>query len=186
MRGRTMASTAEDTHIKGIRSGKQPTGADIDGTGFHAQDVLREDDVWLGDFLVQPVLDHGLCAGEGFLCGLENADESPAPGMFRGVQEFGCGEEGRDVGVVAAGVHDGGFGGRGITVAVGGFLAGVGQAGLLFYGEGVHVGAEEDGRPFAVLEHACESMAADASVDLEVEALKALGGAGGGVYLLAG
>ena len=48
-----------------------------------------------------------------------------------------------------------------------GNFAGVGEAGCFQDWKGVHVGAQEDGLPWAILQHADDSMAANVGGDVE-------------------
>lgn len=74
--------------------------------------------------------------------------------------------------VVAAGVHDRGACSIFVLDESG---AGVGEAGLFFYGEGVHVCAEQDGGAGPVVEDSCDAVAADVGVDFIVEGLEVSG-----------
>jgi hypothetical protein len=53
--------------------------------------------------------------------------------------------------------------------------AGVRQARLLFNREGIHVGAEQEARPFAVTQHSGDTMAANPFRDLKGQLAQGLG-----------
>lgn len=67
--------------------------------------------------------------------------------------------------VVAAGVHDGLVDAIGIGHA---FPACVGETRALFNGQGIEIGAEEDGGSWAIAEDGCDAVAAYAGFDVEV------------------
>ena len=70
--------------------------------------------------------------------------------------------------------------------SVGRHLAGVGEAGLLDDGQGVEVGADQDGRPRPVLEHADDAELADAGRHLRPGLPQLLGDPPRGLRLLEG
>ena len=83
--------------------------------------------------------------------------------------------------IVAAGVHDRDR----VPVGVGaGGRAGVREAGVLLDREGVHVGAQHDGRSVAVAQHPDDAGPADARTHLAAGPLELLGGLGGGALLV--
>ena len=82
---------------------------------------------------------------------------------------------------MAAGVHDADF----VAVLVPrAHFAGVGQAGLFGDRQRVHIGADQHGRPGAVLQNADYSMPAHFSRDDKAERLQLLGHAGGRLLFL--
>ena len=96
-------------------------------------------------------------------------------------EELGGARQPGDVHVVAAGVHDRDR----VAVGVGtGGRAGVREAGVLLYGEGVHVGAQHDGGSVAVAQHPDDAGPADAGAHLAAGPLELLGGLGGRAALV--
>ena len=86
--------------------------------------------------------------------------DGAAPAIFVVGEPAGGADEAGHVDVVTAGVHDA----DGVSLVVLGLdLAGEGQAGSLDDGQGVHVGPDEDGGAFAVLEDADDAELANAS-----------------------
>lgn len=86
---------------------------------------------------------------------------------------------------MAAGVHDGLLDAVGVGHA---FLAGVRQAGAFFYGEGVEVGAQQDGWAAAIVQEGGDAVAAYVRFDVEVggDGAELGDAAGGGVLFLVG
>ncbi len=96
------------------------------------------------------IVDHGPCAADRLLGGLDEEDEGPGPAAACG-REAVCGtQQAGGVHVVPAGVHH----------TVGG--AGVRQAGRLGDRQGVHVSAQQHARPVTVAQDADDAGAADA------------------------
>src|SRR6266436_6897503 len=66
--------------------------------------------VGLGEFCKEAGTKHGVRAADGFLGGLADQDERPAPLVFELCKHARRTDENRHVNVVAAGVHDANFG----------------------------------------------------------------------------
>ena len=127
------------------------------------------------------VVDHRLRSRPQLLGRLEQRDEGPVPGIRRPCQQLGRARQPGDVHVVSAGVHDRDR----VPVGVGaGGGAGVREAGVLLDREGVHVGAQHDGRAVAVAEHPDDAGPADARAHLAAGPLELLGGLRRGALLV--
>ena len=85
------------------------------------------------------VVDHRLCAGPGFLGGLEQRDQRPAPVFPRPCEQLGRADQPGDMHVVAASVHHREPYARPGPSPV--TFAGVRQAGVLPDRQRIHVGA---------------------------------------------
>ena len=185
VRHRTVPAAAVERDLEAVGCGHDGAlfGADVPGAVGH--DVLAEDDVRDGDFGVQAVVDHGLGAGAALFVGLEEDNEGAGPGELDADELLGGGEEAGDVHVMATGVHDGFY--NAVRVAHGHF-ARVGEAGLFFYRQRVHVCAQENGFAFAIAEDAGEAVSADVVVDFEagVQFMKVGSSEGCGFALLEG
>ena len=97
-----------------------------------------------GEALEQAVREHRPGTAAHLLRGLGDEDERALPAVLEGGERAGRADPAGHVHVVAAGVHDADF----VALLVARpHLAGVGQAGLLDDRQGVHVGADQDGRP---------------------------------------
>lgn len=142
---------------------------------MEGQGVVR-----LGEAGVEAVVDHGAGAEDPLLGRLGDQDQGAGPVGLARRQLAGRADQGGDVHVVAAGVHDGLLGPVGIDLTGG---RGVGQAGVFQQRKAVHVGADHDGGPVAVLQHRDDARAADAGGDLIAEGAQFLRHAGGGLDL---
>ncbi len=122
----------------------------------------------------QAVLDHGDGAQTRLFRRLEDQHHAAARGRVGG-QMTRHAQQGRRMAVVAAGVRDAGPG------------RGVGDVAVVVHGQGVHVGAQADGRaglaPFNDGDHA---FAADAALGLETQPFQHVEYQFGGARLLTG
>ena len=116
--------------------------------------------------------DHGLGAAlDGFLGGLEDEADAAVEAGREADEDLADAEEGRGMDVVAAGVH------------AAGDCAGEGQAGLFGDGQGVHVGADEEGGTGgAAFDLGGNAVAADAGFRDEAEAAEVGSDQGGGAW----
>ena len=120
--------------------------------------MLAEHHVGLGEAVEEPVIDHCLGAFRRLLRRLEHRYQGPAPGVAGLREERRRADEPGDMHVVTAGMHDR----HRLPVAVrGSDLAGIGQAGCLLDRQCIHVGAQHDGRPFAVAQEPYDAGLAD-------------------------
>lgn len=157
---------------------------DADGAMGHVGGAVEGDGfVWAWKFLKEARAEHEAGSEHAFFCGLTNHDEGAAPEVLHFGQDTGCSDEGGHVDVMPAGVHDADFAPE---VVLDGFFAGVVGAGLLGDGEGIEVGADEDGGAIAIFEDADKAMAADFFGHLESGAAELAGDAGGGFDLVHG
>ena len=98
-------------------------------------------------------------------------------------QHAGRADPAGHVHVMAASVHDADF----VAILVARpHLAGVREAGLLDDRQGVHVGADQDGGPGAVLDDADDAVAADFGGHLETEGIQLLGQSCSRLFLFVG
>ena len=86
----------------------------------------------------------------------------------------------RDVNVVAAGVHDARFAGFALDF----HLRGIGQARLLRHRQGIQIGANHDGRPVAIFQHADNARLGDSFGHLDAGRPQLLRHAGGRLVFL--
>ena len=128
---------------------------------WKAEDVVR-----LGKAREQSVVEHRPGAFAGFLAGLQHHHQGAGPLMLHRGQPARGAEPGRDMRVVAAGMHNAGLN------ALGGGrpdLGGERQARLFGHRQGVHVRAEHQHRPGPVLHHRDHAGLPDLLGDLEAE-----------------
>ena len=150
--------------------------------------VLGKDEVGAAEAQVEVIGEHGARAVNGLLRGLADEHDGAVPLRFAVGEFAGCSEEDGHVDVVTAGVHDADI----LALSVDGADSrGVVEAGLFFDGERVHVGANEETRAGAVLEHSNDAeclgsifVFADAFGDGIAEFAKFAGEEGGGLLFV--
>ena len=144
-----------------------------------------EGDVEVGqrEALIQTVFQHGDSALAQLLGRL--ADQHQRAGPFIGAldQLAGRTDQAGHVGVVGAGVHGRVLDAAMVHTGIGG---GIGQAGLLAHRQAVHVSAQHQGRPLAVLHHRHDAGAADLIGDLKAQGPQLGGQTGRGLDFLVG
>ena len=145
--------------------------------------VQAEAEIGAREALEQAVREHHAGAGADFLRGLADEDERAAPVLLEARQHPGGADPAGHVHIVAAGVHDADF--VAVFIARADF-AGVGNAGFFHDRQGVHVGANEDGRADAVFQDADDAVPADFFGDFEAERFQFLGEAGGRFFFFEG
>ena len=129
--GGAVAAAAMDVH--GVHISGCHAGAGFQGnlTGLHIGPDMNAE---AGIHAVHgALLDHGFGAQGHLFRRLESQLDGAAKLVLMVVQNAGGGEHGGGVAVMAAGMHHAGI------------LAGVGSAGLLLNGQGVHITAQQDG-----------------------------------------
>ncbi|MDP9913041.1 hypothetical protein J2W27_005173 [Variovorax boronicumulans] len=142
--------------------------------------MQRERGVGLGKAREQAVREHRLGARDGFFGGLADEHQRAFPLVLERDQRARGAEPAGHVDVVAAAV-----GHEAVAPApVGAGLTGVGQAGLLFHREAVHVGAHHHDRPGAVAVQRHDAGAADLLGHLEADGAHLGGEQGGGARFL--
>ena len=101
-----------------------------------------------------------------FLGRLGDHYQRASPAVLQGRQRPGDAHPASHVDIVAAGVHDADFLALSVEALDG---TGIGQAGFLRDRQGIHVAADQQGRPRPVAEHAHHAVTADLGGDLEAE-----------------
>ena len=109
--------------------------------------MLGQRDIRSGDALQQAVVDHAPGAVAGLLGGLEQRDQGPVPLAAMTGQKLARPGQAGHMDVVTAGMRHRHF--LAVTIP-GGHGARVIRAGVLPYGQGVHVSPQQDRRPAAV------------------------------------
>ena len=149
-----------DPHAVGSREDRaDPRRHDPRG---HRQHVLAQGHRGGPDQVGEAVVHHPPRAVGHFLGRLEDGHERAGPGLRRGCEEIHGTQQAGHVHVVPACVHHRALDPVGVA---GDHRAGVVKTGCLLHGEGVHVGAQEHGRPVAVLQDPDHARAADVLVD---------------------
>jgi hypothetical protein len=134
-----MGAATADSDIDGGGAGECVTGCVGDFSGFEFGAVVQSESVvWPGDARVEPVGEHGARAVDGFLRGLADQHQSSVPLIFRGREQLRGTDQRGDVDIVSAGMHYA-YVQAGVILGVN--VAGVGQTGLFFDGQRVHIGA---------------------------------------------
>ena len=111
--------------------------------------MLAEHDSGCGKAGEESVINHGLGAGRRLLRRLEDRHQGPPPRRACLCEHGRCSHQPRHVHVVAAGVHHR----HGLAVVVGSRdRAGIRQAGLFPHRQRIHVGAQHDHGPVAVVQ----------------------------------
>jgi hypothetical protein len=179
-----VATDASDEDVDGVGVGHGVAGDVADFSGFEvAVDVEGEAEVGAGEAGEEAVVEHGLGAADDFLGGLADENEGAGPLVFEGGHGAGDADDAGDVDVVSAGVHDG----DGFALWVGGGGGGgVGGVGLFLDGQGVEVGADEEGFAGAVFQDGDDAVDADFFGDFVVEGAELFGEAFGGFGFLEG
>ncbi len=117
--------------------------------------VKTEREIRFRETRVEPVLQHRARAADRFLGRLADEQDRAVPLVLQLRQCARHADEGRDVHVVTAGVHDVHFLAR---VVFRHHLARIGQAGFLLDRQCIHVGAHEHDRAVAILHHADDAV----------------------------
>ena len=125
--------------------------------------VLAEYDIGQRNSAVQAIIDHGLRPGAELFGRLEDHDKSSRPHRPHLGQLCGCANETGNMHIVPTGVHDINLDAFRVPRGNG---AAVRQAGSLFDGKRIHIGAQEHNRTLAVAEHADHARTADLLEDL--------------------
>ena len=150
--------------IDAVRTGRGDVqrGLDLAGRGV-GRDVEGQGVVRLGEAAIEAVLHHGPGAEDPLLRRLADQDQGAGPVGLARRHLAGGADQGGDVHIMAAGVHDRLFDPVGVQLAR---RRGVGQARAFLQRQTIHVGADHDGGPVAVLQHRDHARAADAGRDL--------------------
>ena len=128
--------------------------------------MLAEHDVGLREPVEDAVGDHGLRAGAVLLGRLEHGDDRARPLFLGRDQLLERAEQRRHVHVVPARVHDRHVVAGGVGAAR---RARVLEPGLLGHRQRVHVGAQPDDRPLAVLDERGDAGLADALLECDAQ-----------------
>jgi hypothetical protein len=146
----SVAAHAVDDDVDGGGTGHGGAGEDAYLACGEGVDVVEADDlVGAAEAFVEVIGEEGFRAVDRFFGGLADEHEGSVPLRFVGGHGARGADEDGGVDVVTAGMHDpdflaGGVGDRDV--------AGIGEAGFFDDGEGVHVGADEEGWARAVFE----------------------------------
>jgi hypothetical protein len=145
--------------------------------------VLAEDHIGTRNKVEEAGVDHGLSSAARLFSRLENRDDGSVPVCAVVHEPFQGSAETGDVNVMPAGMHD-----RYVPAllvdAPGG--AGVVQACCLFYGQSVHVRAQQDGPTRTIVEDADHTRYSYAGVNRETQGVKVLCHDPGGPVFLEG
>ena len=175
-------ASAENRDVHRVHVGKGPTGrvANVPDRQIMLH-VQRDAEIRLGKTLEQSVFDHHAGALSDFFRRLGDQNDAASPLRAEFAEQSGGAHQHGAVYVVAAGVHDAHLG---AVVFADPHFADVVQPGLFDDGQGVHVAADEHGRPVAVGHHRHHARAADAGGDLVAVAFETLCQQGGGFEFL--
>ena len=182
LRARAVRTAAVEAELEAVGAGGEDAGPVGDRPAGAWAHVLGEADGGPREAGEQAVVQHRPRAADRLLRRLADEHQRAVPLALQGEQGLRRAHPGGHVDVVAAAVI------HRRRLALPGLhrVAGVGQAGLLFHGKRVELGADQDGRPLAVLVDGDDPGAAHVLGDLEAQVAHLLGELGGGGGLLEG
>uniref|UniRef100_A0A0N4ZAF6 NAD-specific glutamate dehydrogenase n=1 Tax=Parastrongyloides trichosuri TaxID=131310 RepID=A0A0N4ZAF6_PARTI len=181
MRRGAVGADAVDGDVHAVRTGRGDAQGRLDLAGRRVgRDVEGQGVVRLGEAGIEAVVDHGPGAEDALLGWLGDQNQGAGPVALARRHLTRRADQGGDVHIVAAGVHDRLLGAVAVDLTGG---RGVGQARVFQQRQAVHVGADHDGGAGAVLQHRDHAGPADAGGDLIAQAAQFLRHAGGVVGL---
>ena len=165
MRVGTVAADAADGDVDAVDVRHRVAFDRADRAGGQGRAVVQRDGVVrLGKLSVKSLGQHDASADPALLGGLANQHHGASPAVFeRGQQAGGAGKH-RHVNIVTAGLHRCDLAAGEIFHA--GF-ARIRHSGLLFHREPVEIRPDQQGRPWAVLQHADDAKAAKSFHDFK-------------------